>query len=264
MTLPRRPASLLPLALVLALLPLAAHAASRQWRNADGSRTFAGEYLSHDSRRVTIRRSDGRVFTLDLAQLHADDRAWLAQQGQGTKPGTSGTHDAAQPDESAVFDTLKLGDPHAEVRAKLQASKAVELTIPDTFLARMGLNGSYRTRQQIGGLHCLLFFDWDASMHLNELTMQTEPQPLAAYATGLRATWEELAKLLTALHGPPVSKADFPPAAQLTENGMVLGSHLWRLEGGHSALLGTARDAAGFSVIVRFTSQPIAAPSPIP
>jgi hypothetical protein len=252
------------LSLALAILPAPANpATARQWRNADGTRTFAGEYLSHDVRRVTIRREDGRVFTLDLAQLHPDDRAWLAKH-QATATGTTTAPHAALPDDSAVFDTLKLGDPHADVRAKLQASKAVELTIPDSFLARMGLNGSYRTRQQIGGQQCLLFFDWDASMCLNELTLQTVPKPLATYATTLKTTWEELAKLLTALHGNPASKAGFPPAAQLTENGMVLGSHLWRLEGGHSALLGTARDPNGFSVIVRFTNQSITAPSPIP
>lgn len=239
-------------------LPLAAE--SRDWRSADGSRTFAGEYLSHDARRVTIRRSDGRVFTLDLAKLHPEDRAWLVDRK--TSPSAPQGQPAA--DDAAVFDTLKLGDSHAEVRAKLQASKAVELAIPETFLARMGLNGSYRTRQQIGGLHCLLFFDWDSDTRLNEVTLQTEPKSAASYATTLQATWRELVKLMTTLHGAPASHAEFPAAAQLTDDGMVLGSHLWRLEGGHSALLGTARESAGYSVIVRFTSQPIAVPPRVP
>jgi hypothetical protein len=253
----------LVLVLVLFTAAPAALAEARQWRNADGTRTLVGDYLAHDARRVTIRRADGRVFTLELAQLSAEDRAWLAKRRDGATPAAAESAAPAN-DESAVFDTLKLGDTHVDVRAKLQASKAVELTIPATFLARMGLNGSYRTRQQIGGQHCLLFFDWDAASRLNELTLQTEPKAPASYPTTLKETWQELARLLTALHGSPASQAGFPPAAQLTEQGMVLGSHLWRLEGGHSALLGTARDANGYSVIVRFTSQAIAAPSPIP
>ncbi len=248
--------TLAALLLVAWLTCLPATAEPRSWRNSDGSRTFSGDYLSHDANRVSIRGSDGRVFTLELGKLHPDDRAWLAAQ-----PARSpATHPDPLPDDSAVFDTLKFGDSLEQVTAKLKASKAVELTIGEIYLPRVGLNGSFRTCRKIGGQHCLLFFDWTDKFHLKELTLQTEPLPLTAYSSTLHDTWQDLVKLMTTLHGSPASATSFPPAAQLSQEGMVLGSHLWRVNG-HSALLGTARDNAGYSVIVRFTTDPIPTPA---
>lgn len=262
----RRHAILLAL-LAAGVLPVSPAAAQpRTWRSADGTGSFVGEYLRHDARRVTIRRKDDRVFTLDLAKLHPDDQAWLKQQGgPAALPA-----DPVAADENAVFDTLKLGDLYADVTKKLAASQALELTVAETYLGRLGLNGSYRTRQQIGGQHCLLFFDWStdaagAASRLRELSLQTEPADASNYATRLRATWTEFADLLTKLHGPPLQAAGFPPLAELSSDGICLSSHLWRLDGGHSALLGTARDAGRYSVVVRFTTEaitPIMLPPP--
>jgi hypothetical protein len=248
--------------LLLAAVPFA-DAAPRTWRNAGGTRSFRGEYLRHDARRVTIRRQGGRVFTLDIDKLHADDRAWLAAQA---KPASGGGNvpapQASGPDDVAVFDTIKLGDSHAEVRRKLEESKALELTMDRTYLARFGLNGTYRTKQEIGGQHCLLYFDWTKNrkgeLLLHELSLQTEPVSAASYSKRLRATWVDLAKLLSALHGPPVQAAEFPAIADLSTDGMFLASHLWRLENGNSILLGTVRDAGRYSVGVRFTTDAIA------
>lgn len=267
---PRHRTALLATLGAAALLATATHASPaavpRTWRSSDGSGSFVGNYLRHDARRVTIRRRDGRVFTLELARLHPDDRAWLDRLGGATTP-----KGPVAPDDTAVFYDLKLGDLHADVRSKLEANEALELTIPATFLARFGLNGSYRTRQQIGGQHCLLYFDWssdgqDAS-RLRELSLQTEPADAAAYPGRLRTTWEEFAKLLATLHGPPLQAAGYPQPTDLTADGMFLASHLWRLGNGHSALLGTARDAGRFSVVVRFTTdsiEPVAVPAPAP
>lgn len=239
------------LATVLGLAALPAVAAPRSWKSTDGTRTFDGDYVTHDAQRVTIRRADGRVFTLDIGKLHADDRAWLSTQ-------QAASTDIPPPAAAAaVFDTLCLGDSYNDVQAKLKASQAVELTIAETYLARMGLNGSYRTKQQIGGLHCRLSFDWTKDFHLRELILQTEPQPTDLYNTSLAATWNELIILLSALHGPPASIAGYPAITQLSQDGMMLGSHLWRTEGGASAVLGTARDAGRYSVAVRFTTASI-------
>ena len=46
-------------------------------------------------------------------------------------------------------------------------------------------------------------------------------------------------------------------------DGLFLASHLWRLEGGGSALLGTACEGNEFMVVVRFTQdaiQPVRVP----
>lgn len=247
------------------LASVAAEAAPRTWRNTDGTRSFVGEYIRHDARRVTIRRQGGRVFTLDIDKLHPDDRAWLAAHGKSGGDGganPSAFPDASRPADPPVFDTIKLGDPYADVRKKLDQSEALELTMDRTYMARFGLNGTYRTKAEIGGQHCLLFFDWAKNRKgerlLHELSLQTEPLSAAVYQKKLRATWSELAKLLGALHGKPVQAADYPKITDLATDGMFLASHLWRLENGRSILLGTARDGDKYSVVVRFTTDTIA------
>jgi hypothetical protein len=53
-----------------------------------------------------------------------------------------------------------------------------------------------------------------------------------------------------------LQNADFPAASTL-QNDMSLSTHLWRLGGGGSALLGTSKSAEGYMVSVRFTSEKI-------
>jgi hypothetical protein len=232
-------------------------AESRTWKSSDGANSFAGEYVTHDAKRVTIRRADGRVFTLELAKLHADDKAWLEKK---PVPGRAAAEPL--PDPNAVFDTLCFGDSRADVTKKLKESKAVEAAVNETFLGRVGLNGSYRTRQQIGGLHCELYFDWSPGGNLTEVSLQTQGVARTAYASRLKSNWEELAEILTMLHGKPLQTADFPAIDDL-QNDVFLASHLWRLEGGGSALLGTAMQGGQYQVVVRFTQegiQPVVTP----
>jgi hypothetical protein len=235
-----------------------AHAAPRDWKSADGSRTFKGEFLKRDARHVIIRRSDGQVFTLEVAKLHPDDGLWLNQ----AHPLAGGKPAEPVPDETAVFDTLHFGDDRKTVEAKLKASKAVELSMDETFLGRFGLNGTFRTRQNIGGLHCLLYFDWSEGGRMREVSLQTQALGGAAYGGRLQDCWKQLVELLTNLNGRPLQDADFPKQADLAD-GVFLASHLWRLEGGGSALLGTACEGTQFMVVVRFTQdaiQPVRVP----
>jgi hypothetical protein len=226
-------------------------AASRTWKNTDGSQSFTGEYLVHDAKRVTIRRADGRVFTLELAKLHEADKTWLSTQQ------VPGRKDAEPlPDPNAVFDTLCFGDARADVLKKLKESKIVEAGLDETFLGRVGLNGTYRTRKQIGGLHCDLYFDWSAGGNLTEVSLQTQGVARSSYAGRLKENWIELAELLTMLHGKPLQAADFPGIDDLQDD-LFLASHLWRLEGGGSALLGTSMQAGQCMVVVRFTQERI-------
>ena len=226
-----------------------ASAEPREWRNADASASFRGEYVSHDGHRVTIRRDDGRVFTLELAKLHADDRNWLARQDLPDSPDPD--HDP-----EAVFDTLTFGDSRKEVEAKLKASSIVESTIDETFFGRLGLNGTFRTRQQIGGLHCELYFDWSTAGTLDEISRQTQPLGGDAYDARLKENWTELTKVLSQLHGKPLQTGKYPNRTDL-QNDVFLASHLWRLKGGGSALLGTSMQAGQYKIIVRFTTETI-------
>lgn len=241
--------------LMLLLVPALVHAEPRTWRNADASASFKGEYVSHDAHEVRIRKEDGRVFSLQLERLHANDRNWLAKRDLPETP-EPGIH------PSAVFDTLCFGDTRKEVLAKLKASKMVESTIDETFFGRLGLNGTFRTRQQIGGLHCELYFDWSSSGVLDEISLQTQPLGADSYDSNLKDNWSELIKVLSQLHGRPLQSGNYPKRSELQDD-VFLASHLWRLEDGGSVLLGTSMQTGQYKVAVRFTTeklQPVRVP----
>lgn len=235
------------LLMLVATLPL--HAESRLWRNADGSASFRGEYLSQDQGKVSIRRSDDRVFTVEILELHTEDQRWLADRNPGEAPGGRPAADPA-----AVFDTLRFGDTRKVVEEKLRKSEFVETTVDATFFGRLGLNGSFRTRRQIGGLHCELFFDWTPEGALDEITLQTQPLGPESYDSSLKDNWSELIKVLSQLHGKPLQTGKYPGQDKL-RNDLFLASHLWRLETGGSALLGTSMQADRYLVVVRFTTE---------
>ena len=247
---------LLILLLGCSLLPL--DAAPRPWKSTEDGRSVQGEFLSRNERQVTIRRSDGLVFTLDLKKVHPDDLKWL--DANHPLPTAKPAEPVADP--TAVFDTLHFGDTREQVLAKLKASKLVELRVAESLLGRFGLNGSFQTRKDIGGLRCRLFFDWSKAGLMREVSLQTEALAADAYPTSLKACWEDFAKLLSTLYGEPAQQGNFPPLADLRD-GTCLASHCWRLEGGGSALLGTARDDKGYTTVVRFIQQEIQ-PVPLP
>lgn len=256
--------SFLLMILFAAGLTCAAGDELRVWRNAAGTSSFQGTLLSHDSGKVTIRRVDGNEFTLELGALHADDREWLTQAAEGppdpaTAGGAGGANDGAsavEPSPNAVFDTLCFGDSRQAVEDKLKKSQLVEMAVDETFLGRLGLNDAFRTRQDIGGLRCLLAFNWSAGGTLNEITLHTDSLEPAAYDGHLKNTWKELSKLMTTLHGQPLQAAPMPQAKQL-QDGMFLSSHLWRLPGGGSALLGPTMKGSNYAMVVRFTTEKI-------
>jgi hypothetical protein len=226
-------------------------AESRTWKSANGESTFTGEFISHDTKRATIRRDDGRVFTFDIAKLSEADRNWLA-----TKDSIVAADAEPAPDPNAVFDTLCFGDSRKEVEAKLKASKNVETSVDETFFGRFGLNGTFRTKQKIGGLYCELFFDWSKGGNMKEVSLQTQPKDAGTYDDLLRNNWNQLSELLTMLHGKPLQNAGYPDMEDL-QNDVFLGSHIWRLEGGGTAMLGTSMQANKYMVVVRFTTEKI-------
>ena len=234
------------LLLLACAIPL--HAAPRPWKSADGQRSIQGEFLKRDTTSITIRQSNGKDLVIALDKLHPDDRAWVNDNHPLTP--------AKKPDKATVFDQLVFGDTRDQVTAKLKASKAVELTVDEALLGRTGLNGVFRTRQKVGNLRAMLFFDWTDAGSLKELTLQTESLPASAYHADLEQSWKALITLLETLYGKPVQKGPMPSIESLAE-GSFSPSHLWALEGIGSALLGTARDGANYQLVVRFTQKKI-------
>jgi hypothetical protein len=223
----------------------------RNWRNAEGTKSFQAEFLASDGARVTLKRSDGRILTLKISALHDNDRAWVRSNVDPKDLAAD-----APPPKGAAFDQLEFGDDRNTVEAKLKASKTVTAALSETLFGRTGLNGVFKTTATIGGLHCYLFFDWHKGGGLREVTLQTQPVSKGQYITSLRGNWSELIALLSKLHGNPVQGAPFPPAADL-QNGAILGSHLWYTEDGHSVILGTGQEGLGYNVVVRITSERI-------
>jgi hypothetical protein len=242
--------SILLTLLLTGAVPLFAE--SRTWKSADGASSFSGEYVSHDDKQVTIRRQDGKVFTVAFTKLHADEKTWV------TSHPAAGENAEVAPDPKAVFDNLCFGDSLETVKKKLKASKAVETTLDAAFMGRTGINGIYKTRQKIGGLHCELFFDWTASETLSEVMLQTQGQDAEVYPTQLKETWSQLVELLSALHGKPVQAGGYPGIKQVKDD-MFLPSHLWKLKNGGSALLGVSMQQGGYLVVVRFTTEKVQA-----
>jgi hypothetical protein len=236
---------------LLAGITSLATAEQRPWKSADGLRTLQGEFVKRSANTVTIKPLNRDSVTIELEKLHPDERKWLDTHHSLTAPGS-----AAVPDPAAFFDTLTFSDTRDSTLTKLKASQLVVLTTDETFIGRSGLNGVFRTRQNVGSLETFLYFDWTAAGSLRELTLQTEPIQLADYKERLEPSWEEFIELMSALYGNPVQKGKLPQADSLAD-GAFMPSHFWNLEGGGSALLGTARDGKRFQLVVRFTQKKI-------
>lgn len=236
--------------LLIALTTLSlCHADARQWKNTDGTQTFEGEFVSRDASQVTLKRQDGKSFTIAVAKLHFDDIAWLNKNhpdGAGTtvKPGA----------QEPAFDTLFFGDSRATVETKLKASRFVELTVEEAHLGRFGLNGVFKTRKQIGGKSYFLYFDWNGDS-LKEITLQTENLTKDAYDGVMKESWKELASVLSTLHGKPTIEGAYPGQSSVGD-GSFSPSHSWKLSPG-VALLGIARDGRTYQVVVRFKKDPV-------
>lgn len=225
---------------------------TRSWRNAEGTKSFDAEFVGRQDDSVTLRKSDGKELTFDIGKLHEDDKRWinlnssLSGDGEGEK----------LPDPHAVFDTLKFGDRRKTVTEKLNASKFVANTVEGTFFGRTGLNGVYHTSHKIGGLYCYLFFDWSEEGALKEITLRTESKSTAQYSTVLKPCWEELIDLIGPIHGKPLQHMPIAEPSKLSE-GQMLATHLWKIEHGGTAMLGTSRLGDAFQVVVRFTKENI-------
>lgn len=248
----------MPFRIIIACFLISApllHAAPRAWKNADGQRSVQGEFIKRDTSSVTIRRADQKEVTIPISQLHQDDLDWLDAHHPTAAPITAIKTDEPM-ETNPVFDELCFGDKRAEVLEKLKSSQIVELSVAETFLGRTGLNDVFRTRKKIGGLNASLFFDWAEDEGLQEITLQTPEVAAGEFDSQLKPCWEEFIKLLTNLHGKPVTSSSGLNLASVPDGGL-LPTHLWKLQGTGTALLGASRDGSHYHVVVRFTRKDV-------
>ncbi|MDB4508267.1 hypothetical protein N9051_01650 [Akkermansiaceae bacterium] len=223
---------------------------AREWRLTNGKKPFEASLVSLDDKQVTLRRGD-KTLTFDIEELHADDQAWLKEKDaehNGVKK------DFSPPPEGSAFGHLQFGDSKATVIKKLKSSPLVEGGAADVMVARIGLNGTYRTKNKLGGLPSDLFFDWTKTGRLREITFRSKPLEIGSYDKSIKACWSETQELINQLHGRPIQNSPYPSSDEL-KDGLILCSHLWRSSEGHSILLGTGQERKNYSVILRITSQ---------
>jgi hypothetical protein len=157
------------------------------------------------------------------------------------------------PEASSIFEKLTYSDNRETALTKLKASKAVEMTTPETLISRTGLNGVFRTRKKIGNLNVSLYFDWNEAGNLKELTLQTDALPAGQYKTQLEPCWTQCIGLLSELHGDPIKKGNMPGMSSVPD-GSFLPSHIWKVEAGGTARLGTAREGSNYQLVIRFSN----------
>lgn len=230
--------------LLLLVSPLAASEERRVWRSQDGGSTLQGALVSRDDRNITLQRPDGNAITFALSRLHPEDVRWLDDHHPHRPPG---------PPAQAVFEDLVFGDTRQEVTEKLLRSPQVELAVPEHMLARLGLNGAFRTRATVGGLPVLLFFDWDDAGRMRELSLQTAPHPAGDVDAALVPCIDALREVLVMLHGPPKDSGKLPPLGTF-DDGVFIGSHVWQIEQG-KILLGLARERGNYLAMARISAK---------
>jgi hypothetical protein len=235
---------------------VSATAAPRTWRNADASKSFDGEFLAREGKKITVRQITGKEITFDMNFLHEDDQKWINLYHP-----TDTSVKTSAPVSSGVFDELNFGDTPQQVEDKLKKSQIVEtstgVTQKSTLFGGIATGGDYRTRQKIGDLYTYLYFTWDEKDgSLAEISLQTESLSSISYNDTIKDTWSQLIELLTALHGNPAKSAPFPSSNQIPAD-TIIGSHVWKLEKGGTAMLGISQSEQKYLVVVRFSKKTI-------
>jgi len=160
-----------------------------------------------------------------------------------------------------VFETLDYGDTKEEVQKKLQTNPRIKANVPETMLARVGLNGSFEVNKDLGGLKFVLYFGWGEDGKLNEITLRSKPIEASEYDTTVAEAFKSAESLVSSLHGKPAMSNALPPKSDIPE-GSILNSHLWHPTQG-SILLGVAQLESKFHISVRYTQEsikPVATP----
>lgn len=231
------------------------HAAPRTWRSADGSKSFEGDFIKREGTAVTVKPVAGAEITFDISRLHEDDQKWINLYHP-----VDASKKPALPESTGVFDDLNFGDSRQQVEEKLKNSHVVEPAgseVKSSVFGGTSMDGEYRTKNKIGDLHASLYFSWgEADGLLNEISLRTEPLSAISYNDDLKMAWDDMIKILTVLHGEPVQKAPFPDRNQVPPDA-IIASHIWKLEKGGTAMLGTSRAQDQYVVVVRFSKKSV-------
>lgn len=156
-----------------------------------------------------------------------------------------------------IYESLSYGDSRDAVTKKLFACPRIECSVPKTMLSRVGLNGTFKLKNDLGGLKFSLFFDWTEEDGLKEITLTSDPLPASAYNSTLKLHFTKALELTSKTYGAPEMANGLPKQSEINMDG-IINSCLWKLDEG-SLLLGVAYTADGYHLSIRFTQQEIQA-----
>ena len=155
---------------------------------------------------------------------------------------------------AGVYANLEFGDSRDVVQHKLKSSDMVEQTMPDTYIARTGLNGIFKCKTQLAGLTYHLYFNWNDDGNLHEITLRSNKLEREDYKTSLYQAWKDAGKLLTQVYQAPAQNADYPNKNDLGD-GSIMMSHIWHKGNNESILMGTGREQTSYFLTIRFINR---------
>ena len=243
------------LILVLLLFPSLAWGQARVWKNTNATRSFTGTLIKREPAKITIRMTNsGKTVSIKPEQLHADDIAWLKKNHpfDHEKPKVGGPDIAA----GSFYDTLSWGDDRPTVINKLKKSKRFHTELDETYFARTGLNGTFRTTKgnEFFGMPAALYYGWDDNHGLKFLSLYGHETAPAKVQGQLIPIWKRMVKDMSSYFGPCKSSSPLPQYAGLADSEITF-THVWPMKAGGSMLLGVGKQDGKYVVVARFTRE---------
>ena len=240
---------------ILFLLPDIGQAQARIWKNTNATRSFSGTLIKREPTKITIRMTNsGKTVVIKPEQLHAGDLEWLKKNHpfDHEKPKVAGPDMAA----GSFYDTLSWGDDRPTVIKKLKASKRFHTELDETYFARTGLNGTFRTTKgnEFFGMPAALYYGWDDNHGLKFLSLYGHETAPAQVKAKLIPVWHQMVKDMSSYFGKCKSSSPTPQYASLGESEITF-THVWPMKTGGSMLLGVGKQDGKYVVVARFSRE---------
>ncbi len=155
---------------------------------------------------------------------------------------------------AGIYGPLEFGDNRGTVIRKLQQCDLVTQTVQSTFLARTGLNGSFKCKHQLAGLTYHLYFGWNDAGGLNEITLRSDAIDHTRYHTDLQQAWHKANTLFTQTYHAPAQNVKYPSKTDFKGRDILI-SHVWHKGTNQSILMGPGITKDKCFLAIRFVDR---------